>query len=599
MNVARLLTLYERVADAPDAIARLRRFILDLAVHGKLVPQDPTEEPASELLKQIAGEKARLVRGGGIGPDRKHDVVASSRMSSDLRTGWHLANLEQVLLELQTGPFGSSLHQNDYQIGGTPVINPASIQNERIVPIDKMAVGPKTLERLSTFKLRAGDVVMARRGEMGRCAVVSRQEQGWLCGTGSLILRPSRFMDPRFLVLLIGSPFAREYLGGTAVGTTMQNLNQGILRKFVFGLPPSAEQRRIVAKVDELMALCDRLEAARAEREARRDRMIAASLGRLSVPDPETFENDAHFALGALPAFTTRPDQIKQLRQTILNLAVRGKLVPQDLDDEPASSLLKRIAAERNRLAKIGELRSGYLQSVGASGRLWTELPAGWELIRVGQVLLELQTGPFGSSLHQSDYQVGGTPVINPASIQNERIVAIDKMAVGPETLARLSSFRLRAGDIVMARRGEMGRCAMVSDQEQGWLCGTGSLILRPSRLMDPRFLVLLIGSPFAREYLGGTAVGTTMQNLNQSILLNLAMGLPPLAEQHRIVAKVDQLIALCDGLELSLAAGDDSRRRLLDALLAEALAPDDDLVPEEPEGPAAYERIPVQEEAA
>ena len=106
-----------------------------------------------------------------------------------------------------------------------------------------------------------------------------------------------------------------------------------------FPLPPLAEQHRIVAKVDELMALCDRLEAARAEREATRDRLTAASLARLNAPDPDptTFASHARFALDALPALTTRPDQIKQLRQTILNLAVRGKLVPQDRNDEPAA----------------------------------------------------------------------------------------------------------------------------------------------------------------------------------------------------------------------------------------------------------------------
>ena len=108
----------------------------------------------------------------------------------------------------------------------------------------------------------------------------------------------------------------------------------------VFALPPLAEQHRIVAKVDELMALCDRLEAARAEREATRDRLAAASLARLNAPDPDdTFRDHARFALDALPALTTRPDQIKQLRQTILNLAVRGKLVPQDPNDEPASEI--------------------------------------------------------------------------------------------------------------------------------------------------------------------------------------------------------------------------------------------------------------------
>jgi len=123
-----------------------------------------------------------------------------------------------------------------------------------------------------------------------------------------------------------------------------------------------------------------------------------------------------------------------------------------------------------------------------------------------------------------------------------------------------------------MARRGEMGRCARVTEKEDGWLCGTGSLILRPSKLIYSEFLVLLIGSPFSRQYLGGTAVGSTMQNLNQTILLNLPFGLPPVAEQHIIVAKVDGLTSLCDRLEANLTSVDTTRARLVDTLLNQAL---------------------------
>jgi type I restriction enzyme, S subunit len=123
-----------------------------------------------------------------------------------------------------------------------------------------------------------------------------------------------------------------DFLLGEMVktGTTVQSLKYAAFEQQPFPLPPLAEQRRIVAKVDELMGLCDRLEAARASREATRDRLAAASLARLNAPDPETFHANARFALDALPALTTRPDQIKALRQSIFNLAVRGKLVPHD-----------------------------------------------------------------------------------------------------------------------------------------------------------------------------------------------------------------------------------------------------------------------------
>ncbi len=118
-----------------------------------------------------------------------------------------------------------------------------------------------------------------------------------------------------------------------------------------------------------------------------------------------------------------------------------------------------------------------------------------------------------------------------------------------------------------------MGRCAVVTEREDGWLCGTGSLILRLPQCVFPRFFAILIGSPFVREYLCGSAVGATMQNLNQSILLNLVVGLPPFAEQYRIVAKVDELMALCDRLEAQLTTAESESRRLLEAVLHEALS--------------------------
>ena len=260
MSAERLLALYDRVAEAPDAVPRLRRYVLDLAVRGKLVEQNPTDHPAAELLKRFATEKARLVESGKFKGRKYCTTAPPNGLNFSLRSGWEAASLSDVLIELQTGPFGSSLHQRDYEIGGTPVINPTSIQEGKIVPLEKMAVGDTTLERLSTFKLRKGDIVMGRRGEMGRCAVVTDQEDGWLCGTGSLILRLPTDCYAENLVMLIGSPLTREYLSGSSVGATMRNLNQSILLGMSIGVPPIAEQNRIVAKVDELMTLCDRLE---------------------------------------------------------------------------------------------------------------------------------------------------------------------------------------------------------------------------------------------------------------------------------------------------------------------------------------------------
>ena len=575
MNADRLLAFYERIADAPDAIVRFRRFILDLAVRGKLVGQDPNDEPASELLKRIAAEKARLVKAGEIRKPRDLDGGNDLPTPFEVPTCWRWVRLDGVGAIIGGGTPSASDADNFADPGtGVPWLTPADLGgfSERFISRGARDLSEKGLQTSSATLMPAGTVLFTSRAPIGYIAIAANPIS---TNQGFKSIVPYVPDCSRFIALAMKT-FAPE-IDAKAPGTTFKEVSGKIVAGVSFSLPPLAEQRRIVAKVHELMALCDRLEVARAEREATRDRLSAASLARLNVPDldPTTFRNHAAFALENLTLLTTRLNQTKALRQTILNLAVRGKLVEQDPNDEPASELLKRSAAEKTRLVNEKKRTRVHRASTPAiCSDVPFDLPAGWSSVKIEQILVEIQTGPFGSSLHQSDYQLGGTPVINPASIQNERIVPVDKMAVGPVTLERLASFKLQTGDVIMGRRGEMGRCAVVSERESGWLCGTGSLILRALECIYPRFLSMLIGSPFSRQYLGGTAVGTTMQNLNQTILLNLSFGIPPLTEQHRIVAKVDELMTLCDRLEINLGIADTGRQHLLESLLRDVLVP-------------------------
>ncbi|MGQ3301587.1 restriction endonuclease subunit S [Reyranella sp.] len=565
MNAERLLAHYEKIAEAPDAIARLRRFILDLAVRGKLVSQDSRDEPAPESLKRVSATSL-LSRSG-----KKHSATASE-LPFALPPGWSAASIAQVLDELQTGPFGSSLHQSDYQVGGTPVINPASIQNERIVPIEKMAVGTDTLLRLATFKLRANDIVMGRRGEMGRCAVVSEHEQGWLCGTGSLILRPSRCIFARFLVLLIGSPFSREYLNGTAVGSTMQNLNQSILLSLAFGLPPFAEQHRIVAKVDELMALCDQLEKSRTAREETRDRLTAASLARLNDPAPETFQTDARFALDALPSMTAQPDQIKQLRQAILSLAVRGRLVPQDPTDEPTSELLKRIAkkkAERKSLTSDPRIR---IAPDPARAEFPMTLPPGWSLQSFENLFLFIDYR--GNTPPKTD---GGIPLITAKNIRRGYLNREPREYI---SLATFKTWMTRGfpevGDLFFTTEAPLANICL-NDIEEPFALAQRAICFQPYGKINTRLLMLFLMSDVMQHLIDSHATGMTARGIKAAKLKPLAIPIPPVHEQQRIVTRVDMLMSLCDRLEASLAAEETARSRLLDALLHEALEPSDD----------------------
>ena len=333
MTPERLLAHYERIADAPDAVARVRRFILDLAVRGKLVPQDPHDEPASELLKRIAKEKARLVRVGEFREPSSFVRIERKCLPFLPAPHWEWVRLIDIAHPSYGFAFPSSQFNSSKR--GVPLIRIRDISCADTEAYFEGDYDP-------VYLVGAGDYLIGMDGDFnlrrwnGIDGLLNQRVMrinGWRCG-----------VEPEFIKLPL--QFVLNYLHSETSLTTVKHLSAKQVNGLAIPLPPLAEQLRIVAKVDELMALCDRLEAARAEREATRDRLTAASLARLNAPDPETFAADARFALDALPALTARPDQIKQLRETILNLAVRGKLVPQDRNDNPVKMVKLDIVEE-------------------------------------------------------------------------------------------------------------------------------------------------------------------------------------------------------------------------------------------------------------
>ena len=582
MNAERLMAHYEQIADAPDAITRLRRFILDLAMRGKLVPQDAGDEPASELLKRMEAEKARLVKAGAI---KVRKIVARKRdqpFAFSLPFGWVLTHLADVALKITDGAHKTPT----YVEKGVPFVSVKDfsggrlgLSNTRFIPASEHQV---LYQRCDP---RRGDILIGRIGTLGKAVLVDTDVEFSLFVSVGLIRFDHESLVPEFFRLLLNSPlveaeFDRIKIGG---GTHTNKLNLGDLHTVALPLPPFAEQHRIVAKVYELMALCDRLEAARTAREATRDRLAAASLARLNAPDTETFQADARFALDALAALTARTDQIKAVRQTILNLAVRGKLVPQDAWDEPASELLKRIAKERTWPHAIKEVRRNGETEI-SSQEQDAPLPKGWRWTNIDEISLSMR---YGTST-KCEYAAPGVPVLRIPNV-SDGIVSLDDIKFGPLIESEVRDLALGVGDLLMIRSNGsldiVGRSAVVTAEAEGMAFAGYLVRLRLSLAnIKPEYIWLALNSTGVRDQIERpirSAVG--LKNVNLTEFGALTFPLPPLAEQHRIVAKVDELRALCDRLEASLTTAEDNRRRLLDALLAEALVPE-----EEPELEAA-----------
>jgi type I restriction enzyme, S subunit len=524
MNQDRLLAYYERIADAPDAIARLRRLILQLAVRGKVVPRDPTDEPASELLKRIAKEKALSGKRQQELPDFDH-----AEDLGNLPTNWSIV----PLIALGSWAIGSGFPKNEQGLDEGPYfflkVSDMNLPgNEKYITTSNNFIDEDAAGRMRAKIHPPATIIFPKIG--GAIATNKRRilTRGSAIDNNCLGITFSSEINIEWAYLLLTSLDFTRYQAGTAVPA----LQQGVLERIAVGLPPLAEQHRIVAKVDELMALCDRLEAARAARETARDRLAAASLSRLNAPDPETFQADARFALNAVPALTTRPDQIKALRQTILNLAVRGKL-----------STNSAWNAKPTKLGEVASLQNGYA------------FKSEW-------------------------FSKSGTRLLRNANVGHGTLTWDDEVRLPESKVPEYERFRLNEGDIVVSLdrpfivTGTKVARVSASDLPGLLLQRVGRFVLSSALHQD--YLFLWINSPHFTEQIDpGRSNG--VPHISSKQVEAALIFIPPLAEQRRLVAKVDLLMALCDRLETSLTAAATTRRRLLDALLAEALASAED----------------------
>lgn len=552
-------------------IKKLRELILELAVRGKLVPQDPNDEPASELLKRIAAEKEALVKAGKLKKQKPLPQMTDEEKFFEIPEGWAWEFLKNLTSKLTDGSHnppkdnGSGypmLSGQNIGAGTIDYANPSRYVDEQGFLIEN-----------SRTSVQEGDVLLTIVGSIGRSAVVRENAPKFVLQRSVAVLTPIHVVSD-YLPILFSSISVQNFFESEGKGTAQKGIYLGQLAKLPIPVPPVKEQTRIVAKVNELMALCDQLEQQSYQQLDAHNQLVDALLATLTQSQnaDELASNWQRLAAHFDTLFTTEYS-IDALKQTILQLAVMGKLVKQNPNDEPASELLKRIAAEKDALVKAGKIKKQKPLLPISDDEKPFALPEGWEWVHLLDISEEIGTGPFGSMIHKSDYISGGIPLINPSHMINDKIVEDKDISVNQAKLSELASYKLLSGDIVLARRGEVGRMAIVGERESGWLCGTGSFYLRLSKEISREFMALVFRVKSTREYLTGNAVGTTMVNLNHGILNSLPIGLPSLNVQNKIVHRVYELLILCDLLACKLHLVKQTQAVLAEALVEQVVA--------------------------
>ena len=362
MNLTLILAHFDRLAEAPEAIPHLRQFILDVAFRGKLLPQRSKDGTGEDLLKAIRSAYPSDRKFAGRNNDGKPllDPLNCPGIT-ETPPSWRWSYLDFICEQISDVDHKMPKAVND----GVPFISARDLKDDGSIDFaNAKRISEDDYQRLSRkVQLRRGDIVYSRIGTIGKARLVTSDVR-FIISYSCCLVRPLKgHLDVRYVQHFLESRLALNQARNSTKSIGVPDLGLGEIKLFKIPLPPLAEQERIVAKVDELMAFCDRLEAAQAERECRRDRLIRASLHRLNQPagdgDAQAFRDHARFTLDHLPSLTTRAEHIPQLRQTILILAVLGKLVEQDPGDEPAPSF-------------------GVPDGADKEDRLQLSLPSGW-----------------------------------------------------------------------------------------------------------------------------------------------------------------------------------------------------------------------------
>lgn len=555
MTLETFFEKFDQFADAPNAMETMRDLVLQLAVQGQLVEQRSSEGHAGELLEAIAAARKEAGRG-----------KSSERFESEELAevdGWHQvpASWRWVRLRGIGDIVGGGTPRSDnsayFADEGIPWLTPADLNGykEKRILRGRRCITQAGLEESSARLLPAGSVLFSSRAPIGYVAIAGTE---LATNQGFKSCVPFIVDTNEFLYYYLKSAAAR--IDREASGTTFREVSGKVLSQVPVPLPPLAEQKRIVAKVDELLALCDRLEAQQQERETRHAALARASLARFTDAPTQANLSFLFHPSYAIPT--------ADIRKSILTLAVQGQLVPQDPNDEPAEELLKRSLAERRTLTRTDATE---VHSLSANEALGYDIPDSWRWQRLDELLVFGPTNGF--SPKAVDYE---TPVrsLTLSATTSGRFKGEHSKFITTDVPAD-SEHWLRDGDILVQRGNTIeyvGVAAVYRGEPNRFVYPDLMMKLRVSTAFDVRYVHLAMSQDASRDFLRARASGTSgsMPKINQTTLKSLPLPIPPLAEQRRIVAKVEQLMALVDQLEAQLAASRHSGTRLLEAVVAE-----------------------------
>jgi len=544
-------------------IQKLRELILELAVRGKLVPQDPSDEPAKGLLEQIAEQKARLIAEGKIGNSRPLPAIDVAEIPFEIPDQWEWVRLGDLGEVFNGNSISKRVKEAKYTNikGGLPFIATKDVgygwqgldyENGVSIP-----------DKESNFKVahKGAVLICAEGGSAGKkCGITDRD----ICfGNKLYALEPYVDIAPDFLLANYLEPTFFAQFSAKMTGI-IGGISLAKFKQLLIPLPSASEQRRIVAKVSELMSLCDQLEQQQTHSIETHQTLVETLLGMLaSVSSPQEL-TVAWSGIGDLfdILFTTE-QSIDQLKQVVFQLAVMGMLVPQDQREESAAQLVRRIHEDNQGRKPKAEVVDEFPFSI----------PPGWSVTKLGSILNPHRGISYGVIKLGAEPANGGVNILRCSNVRFREIDLTGIRKITEELSAEYGRTILQGGEVLINVRGTLGGCAVVPQSMKGFNIAREVAVVPVHSELNPDYLLNVIAAPYFQNKVSENLRGIAYEGLNLGLLREFLVPIPPAAEQQRIVAKVNELITLCDTLKSRLTDAQATQVHLADAIVEQAVA--------------------------
>ncbi|HDY7730135.1 TPA: restriction endonuclease subunit S [Vibrio vulnificus] len=559
-------------------VKKLRELILELAVRGKLVPQDPNDEPAAVLLERIALEKAQLVKEKKIKKPKTLQTLSPESLPR-LPESWTWSYMQDITEYVQRGKGPKYAEE-----GSVRVISQKCVQNSGFDIEPAKYIEEESLEKYQDERfLRENDLLWnsTGTGTVGRVNVLPSIKQKSLVADSHVTVVRPLIMNSRYIWCILMAPGVQARIDpfheqSLVSGSTKQvELNTSSVVTLPIPVAPIAEQDRIVAKVDELMALCDQLEQQTEASIEAHQVLVTTLLDTLtnSVDADELMQNWARISEPFDTLFTTE-ESIDQLKQTILQLAVMGKLVPQDPSDEPAAELLKRIAEEKAQLVKEKKIKKEKALPPIAEDEKPFELPNGWEWCRLEDVV-DIQSG-ITKGRKLAGRELKTIPYLSVANVQRGYLI-LNNVKEIDLPIDELEKYSVEDGDLLITEGGDwdkVGRTAIWRSEVPYMAHQNHVFKARPFlKEQSEAWLEMYLNGPFARKYFAGSSKQTTnLASINKTQLRSCLIAVPPRDEKKEISDRVQELIGMCDLLLEGIRASLQTQLQLTDVIVDQAV---------------------------